>query len=63
VIAQRLAARQHQYMPASLLDSQFAALQRPGADEAALRLSVLPEPEQIIDDILQHLQASACAAP
>lgn len=63
VIAQRLAARQHQYMPASLLDSQFAALQRPGADEAALHLSVLPEPEQIIDDILQHLQASACAAP
>ncbi len=30
LIAARLAARQHRYMPASLLDSQFAALEPPG---------------------------------
>jgi len=29
LIAARLAARQHRYMPASLLDSQFAALEPP----------------------------------
>jgi gluconokinase len=29
VIAQRLAARKHRYMPASLLDSQFTALELP----------------------------------
>ncbi len=30
VIAERLAARTHAFMPASLLDSQFAALEPPG---------------------------------
>ena len=34
VIAARMAARQGQYMPLSLLDSQFAALEPPGPDEA-----------------------------
>ena len=29
IIAERLAARQHKYMPASLLPSQFAALEEP----------------------------------
>jgi len=29
LIAQRLASRQHRYMPATLLDSQFAALEPP----------------------------------
>jgi gluconate kinase len=28
LIAARIAARQHRYMPASLLDSQFATLER-----------------------------------
>lgn len=34
VIAARMAARQGHYMPLSLLDSQFAALEPPGPDEA-----------------------------
>jgi gluconokinase len=34
LIAGRLAARRGHYMPASLLDSQFATLEAPGPDEA-----------------------------
>jgi gluconokinase len=37
-IALRLAARESHYMPASLLDSQFAVLERPDAEERALVL-------------------------
>lgn len=40
VIAKRIAARQHEYMPASLLDSQFATLERPEADENVVALSI-----------------------
>lgn len=44
-IAARIAARDHQYMPASLLDSQFATLEPP-ADALAVDVR-LPVAEQI----------------
>lgn len=40
VIAARLAARSHEYMPASLLESQFRTLERPDADEPVFTVSV-----------------------
>ena len=40
VIGARMAARTGHYMPASLLDSQFAALEPPGPDEEAITLDV-----------------------
>ena len=40
VIAARIAARQHEYMPASLLDSQLATLERPAPGENAITLSI-----------------------
>ena len=60
LIASRMAARQHEYMPASLLQSQFATLQPPDPDEQALCLSILDAPAQITLSIAQHLQAQAC---
>lgn len=60
LIASRMAARQHEYMPASLLQSQFATLQPPDPDEHALRLSILDAPAQITQSIAQHLQVLAC---
>jgi gluconokinase len=60
LIASRMAARQHQYMPASLLQSQFATLQPPDPDEHALRLSILEAPAQITQSIARHLQVLAC---
>ena len=39
-IAARLAARAHEYMPASLLESQFQTLERPHYDEPVFAVSV-----------------------
>ena len=56
VIATRLAARQGHYMPASLLDSQFAALETPGPDEA-LTVDIDQPLTDLVADILQQLKA------
>jgi carbohydrate kinase (thermoresistant glucokinase family) len=40
LIAERLAARRRHFMPASLLDSQFAALEPPMPEECAIAVSV-----------------------
>ncbi len=48
LLAQRMAARAGHYMPASLLDSQLATLEPPGADENALSFDVALAPEAII---------------
>ena len=47
LIAQRIAKRQHEYMPASLLDSQLATLEAPAEDENVLTLSILDPVETI----------------
>jgi gluconokinase len=52
LLAQRVAARSHRYMPASLLDSQLATLEAPGADENALRVDAGRTPEEIVAAVL-----------
>jgi gluconokinase len=55
VIAARMAARRDHFMPAALLDSQFAALEKPSPDENALVVGVEGEPAAIVDEIVQRL--------
>lgn len=50
VIAERIAKRNHEYMPASLLDSQFATLELPEADENVLTLGITDPIEVIAAD-------------
>jgi gluconokinase len=45
LIRERLAARQHRYMPPALLQSQFVALEPP---EQAIRIDVALAPEQCV---------------
>lgn len=52
----RLAARRGHYMPTSLLDSQFDALEPPGPGENALIVSILPPPVRIVLDIIRRVQ-------
>ena len=54
-IAARLATRQGHYMPASLLDSQFADLEELAADEPAIRIDVGPPPSEIAQQIVDQL--------
>jgi len=46
-LARRLVARPDHYMPASLLDSQLAALERPAADEPAVTLDA-SQPREVL---------------
>lgn len=55
VIAGRIAKRQHEYMPASLLDSQFATLEVPQEDENVLTVSVLDPVEAIASQVTREL--------
>ena len=54
-IASRLAARQGHFMPASLLDSQFADLEDPGPDEPHIRMEIDQPPGVIAEQVLRRL--------
>lgn len=55
LITGRLANRSDHFMPASLLESQFAELEPPGADEDAVAEHVARPPEAIIDGFLTQV--------
>lgn len=55
LIAARLAARKGHFMPPGLLTSQFKTLERPGADERPITVSIDAPVEKIVDDIVSQL--------
>ena len=55
LIASRLAGRHGHFMPPTLLDSQFATLEEPGAGEPAIRIEIGEPPAAIADDIVEAL--------
>ena len=55
LLANRIAKRQGHYMPVSLLDSQFATLEPPGADEAALTYDVSRPPSEVVQSVMAAL--------
>jgi gluconokinase len=54
LISARLAARQHRYMPATLLDSQFEALEEP---QDAWIIDIAGTPEDAVAQIRRHVEA------
>jgi len=54
LIARRLAARDGHFMPASLLDSQFKALEEPRAEEHPIVASIVPHPREIVERIARE---------
>ncbi len=54
VIAARMNARPGHFMPPSLLDSQFATLEIPDADEQAVTVDIDQTPEAIIAALVSH---------
>lgn len=63
LIARRLAARDGHFMPAALLDSQFAALEEPQADERPIVVSIVPHPRDIVEEIVRKLGKAAPPSP
>lgn len=55
LIAERLASREGHYMPSSLLDSQFAALEKPGPDEHAWLCDISDSPDDIVADLVARV--------
>ena len=53
LIAQRIAARHHEYMPASLLSSQFATMEVPGPDENAMAVDIRLPVEAIANEVVE----------
>jgi gluconokinase len=55
LIARRLAARRGHFMPASLLDSQFATLEPPGPEENPITVAIDRPVDEIVDEIIVGL--------
>jgi gluconokinase len=56
LIGRRQAARHGHFMPTSLVESQFEALEEPGPDEEPIVVSVEPRPREIVARILSLLR-------
>jgi gluconokinase len=63
LIARRLAARDGHFMPPSLLDSQFAALEEPQPDEHPIVVSIVPHPRDVVEEIVKRLGEDASPSP
>jgi gluconokinase len=57
LVSRRVATRHEHFMPASLLKSQFEALEEPGPDENPVVVSIAPRPREIVAQILADLKA------
>jgi gluconokinase len=57
VIQKRLDARHGHFMPPSLLDSQFATLEKPGPDERAITVDAGQEPDKIVEMALAAMRS------
>jgi gluconokinase len=62
LIARRIAARADHFMPSTLLDSQFAALEEPQSDERPIVVSIVPHPREIVEAIVRELGVESAAA-
>lgn len=63
VIGERLRARKNHFMPAGLLESQFAALEEPGPDESPLVIDVTPPLETLVGQLPRLLRERLSSAP
>lgn len=59
LIAERMAARKNHFMPTALLDSQFATLEPPGAEENPLVVPITLAPDAVVDAILREFRPEA----
>jgi carbohydrate kinase (thermoresistant glucokinase family) len=56
LIAGRMARRADHFMPAGLLDSQFATLEEPGPDEHPVTIDIGGEPGEVIETVAKRLE-------
>ena len=61
LIGVRQAARTGHFMPAALLDSQFATLEEPGPEERPIVASVEPRPQEVVQAVTAQLTPAGAA--
>lgn len=62
VIADRISRRNHQYMPTSLLRSQFETLEEPGEEEHPIVVTVHGSIAETVTDLLRQVAARQMAS-
>lgn len=62
-LASRIGGRKGHFMPPALLDSQLATLEPPDGDEPAVRISVEPPVEVVVDTTLKALRDKGLTTP
>ena len=62
ILRQRMGGRKGHFMPASLLDSQLATLEMPGADEEILSVSIDKSVAAIVEEVLGALAGGSVRA-
>jgi gluconokinase len=63
LIEGRVATRHHEYMPASLLTSQFGALEEPTPDEPVVTVDVGGSPDTEVAAVIAALDLTDCGRP
>lgn len=63
LVAQRMAGRGHEFMPDSLLASQYATLEALGGDEPHLVVDLLATPDEIAREVSTRLEKTEFLAP
>lgn len=58
VVRERIGKRNHEFMPTSLLASQYASLEPLGQDERGVRVDIRQTPEQIVDQVMAVLDTA-----
>jgi gluconokinase len=58
LILSRMRARQGHFMKEEMVDSQFATLEEPGADESFVTVSIEPPVEQVARNVIEALKAA-----
>lgn len=56
LIGERMSRREGHFMPLSLLESQFAALERPQSDEPVLTIDISGSEAEVVDAICTHFE-------
>jgi carbohydrate kinase (thermoresistant glucokinase family) len=59
LIARRITMRHGHFMPPSLLESQFAALEEPGPEEHPITVSIAARPQEVVDAVIAKLAGAA----
>lgn len=55
LISKRMAARTDHFMPPALLDSQFATLEMPDADEGTISVDIDKTPDAIVAELISQI--------